>query len=246
MTELILRPNAPGDRTGLCPYPSSGYNWDKVDDVVVDYNTTYVSTSISHGTDYDLYNLRNRDPLKEAGTINSVRVYITVYGGTTPNHAYELIKIGGNIYQNTEDMIQGWKSFAYTWTENPATSLAWTWDDIDNLQIGVKLEPPTGGIMGQGTSGCTQVAVKITYDSVPFVSNIAPTLVEETTATGNANITDVGYENATKRGFCYNTTGSPTVADDKVEEEGDYGTGLYDLAITLLDPGTLKTNGTES
>ena len=234
MTELILRPNAPGDLTQLIQSPSSGYNWDKVDDVVADDGDTKVETTVYWGVKSDLYNLRNRDPLQEEGTINSIRVYIRVYGGLAPNHAYELIKIGGNIYEHSEDMWQNWQGFAYVWTENPATVAAWTWDDINNLQIGVKLEPPSCSV----SSFCTQVSVKITYDSIPFVSNVAPTLVEETTATGNANITDVGYENATKRGFCYNTTGSPTVADDKVEEEGDYGTGLYDLAITLLDPGT--------
>jgi len=234
MSTLILRPNAVGDFIGLEQTPSTGYHWDKVDDEVADNFNTYVWTTVYLGVGYDLYNLRNRDPLKEAGTINSVRVYIKVYGGLAPNNAYELIKIGGNIYSNTEDMIEGWCGFAYEWTLNPATSLAWTWEDINNLQIGVKLQPPDCS----STSYCTQVSVRITYDSVPFVSNVTPSLVEETTATGNGNITDIGYENATKRGFCYNKTGNPTVADDKVEEEGSYGTGAYALGLTSLDPGT--------
>ena len=44
----------------------------------------------------------------------------------------------------------------------------------------------------------------------------------------------IGGENVTKRGFCYNTTGNPTVANDKMEEEGSYSTGDFDLTITGL------------
>ena len=233
-TELILRPNAAGDLTQLCQTPSSGYHWDKVDEAVADDSDTYVYTTISWGEmKSDLYNLRNRDPLKEEGTISKIKVFIRVDGGAVPDHAYELIKIGGNVYYHIEDMHEHWWNFFYEWTLNPATSLAWTWDDINNLQIGVKLQANCSP-----QSSCTMVSLQITYDSVPFVSNVAPTLVEETTATGNGNITDIGYENADKRGFCYNKTGSPTIADDKVEESGSYGTGVYSLNITTLDPGT--------
>ena len=233
-SELILRPNAPGDITQLAQTPSTGYNWDKVDEESPDYGATDNFTSNYYGIRRDLYNIRNRDPLKEAGTINYIKVYIVVKGDRTPGEAWEIVKIGGTEYLNSEQMLEQWYSFSHTWTTNPNTEVAWTWDDIDNLQIGVKLQPPGSALY----SNCTQVYVKINYDSVPFVSSVATSLIEETTATGNGNITDIGYENATKRGVCYNLTGNPTVADSKSEEEGSFGTGTFSRNLTGLDPGT--------
>ena len=74
---------------------------------------------------------------------------------------------------------------------------------------------------------------------LPTVTTTSP--VEDilsTTATSKGNITVTGGENATKRGICYNTTGSPTVADSKVEETGSFGTGAFTSALTGLLPGT--------
>jgi hypothetical protein len=66
----------------------------------------------------------------------------------------------------------------------------------------------------------------------------AVTAILSTTATGNGNITALGGENATKRGICYNLTGSPTVADSKVEESGSFGTGAFTESLINLSPGT--------
>ena len=72
----------------------------------------------------------------------------------------------------------------------------------------------------------------------PTVTTQAVTSVEETTATGNGNITNTGGENCDKRGVCWNTTGSPTVADSKSEETGSFTTGAFTRPITGLSPGT--------
>jgi hypothetical protein len=56
----------------------------------------------------------------------------------------------------------------------------------------------------------------------------------------NANITASGGDVVTRRGFCYKagTTGDPTTSDSEVhEDDTDWGTGTYDLAITGLTPG---------
>lgn len=72
----------------------------------------------------------------------------------------------------------------------------------------------------------------------PTVTTPAVTNILSTTATGNGNITDTGGENCTKRGICYNLTGSPTVADSKVEETGSFGTGAFTENLINLSPGT--------
>lgn len=233
-SELILRPNAVGDITQLGRYPDSGYNWQKVDEVTPNDGGDYVFASVYTGDKRDLYNIRNRDPLKEAGTINYIKVYIRVKGGVDPNKAWEIVKIGGTEYLASESMYQGWWDFANQWDTNPFTEVAWTWDDIDNLQIGIKLEPPNSSQY----SYCTQVYLLINYESVPFVSSVATTAIEETTSTGNGNITDIGAGSATKRGVCWNTTGNPTIANDKSEETGTFGTGAFSRPMTGLTPGT--------
>lgn len=44
MAEETLRPNAPGDETGLNrQFPVSTFHWDKVDEVVADDFSTYVA-----------------------------------------------------------------------------------------------------------------------------------------------------------------------------------------------------------
>ncbi len=65
------------------------------------------------------------------------------------------------------------------------------------------------------------------------VSNIG-----EINAIGNGTITDIGYEHCSKRGVCWNTTGSPTVADDTSEETDSFGTGAFTRLMTGLTSGT--------
>ncbi len=71
----------------------------------------------------------------------------------------------------------------------------------------------------------------------PTVTTQAVSSIEETTATGNGNIIVVGNEYCTKRGVCWNTTGNPTVADSKSEEEGSFGIGAFTRPMTGLSPG---------
>ncbi|GAI64687.1 unnamed protein product [marine sediment metagenome] len=49
-------------------------------------------------------------------------------------------------------------------------------------------------------------------------------------------MTDNGGENASKRGVCWNTTGNPTVADDKSEETDSFGVGAFTRPMTGLTP----------
>ena len=72
---------------------------------------------------------------------------------------------------------------------------------------------------------------------LPVVTTQAVTDITTTTAIGHGTITDVGGEsNCTKRGICWNTTGFPTVADDKVEEVGSFPAGAFSGNMTGLTP----------
>jgi len=83
--------------------------------------------------------------------------------------------------------------------------------------------------------------------SAPTVTTQATTDKEDTTATGNGNITDTGGENCDHRGIVYGKTsrGDPgdtkydaTDYDDYEDEAGDFGTGAFTRSLTGLDPGT--------
>jgi len=80
--------------------------------------------------------------------------------------------------------------------------------------------------------------VQLTADNPPTVTTQAVTAILSTTATGNGNITATGGDTPTKRGVCWNLTGTPTVADNKSEQTGSFGTGAFTRPMTGLMPGT--------
>jgi len=96
---------------------------------------------------------------------------------------------------------------------------------------------------GLWTTADTYATATDKTDEVPVIS--APTVVtngassvEETTATLSGNITDTGGENASIRGFEWDTdTGAPYSAN--WTESDDYGTGVFTHGITGLTKGDL-------
>lgn len=71
----------------------------------------------------------------------------------------------------------------------------------------------------------------------PGVSTQPCSDVEITTATGNGTITSLGAGPVTQHGHCWNTTGSPTTADDKTTN-GAVGLGAFTSSITGLSAET--------
>lgn len=82
--------------------------------------------------------------------------------------------------------------------------------------------------------------VEFTTESLkPVVTTQATTEITNISATGNGNITNIGGTNCTKRGICWNTTGTPTISDSKSEETGDFGVGAFTRLITGLQENQL-------
>lgn len=82
----------------------------------------------------------------------------------------------------------------------------------------------------------------------PTVTHQATTNKEDTTATGNGNITDTGGETCTKRGIAWDVTsrGDPGTASpagsayaNYVEQTGTFGIGAFTRSLTGLPPGTV-------
>jgi hypothetical protein len=55
----------------------------------------------------------------------------------------------------------GWDNYYETWTTNPGTGEAWTWGEIEDLQIGTKLYDD-----GTGSPQCTQVYAEVNYTPI--------------------------------------------------------------------------------
>lgn len=152
-----LRPNEAGDETNIeFQYPGTGEHWDKVDEVEADGNATRV---YSETADWrrDLYNL---PASSGSGTINSVKVYATVWGYAGNRYAKVALKAGETVDEgDSVAMDETWKLISKEWTTNPDDSEAWEWPDIDALQIGVALWGVGSG--GINECRCTQVMLRL-------------------------------------------------------------------------------------
>jgi len=164
-----LRPNAAGDETTISTQePLSGEHWDKVDEATSDGDTTYVSTE-NFDWQEDLYNIA--DHFVGSGTINYVKVYMVCRAEKNPTQAsaYVHIKTNGVEYNGSEDTVTtSYASYSYQWNTNPQTLAAWTWDEIDALQIGVGLRRPRPG----NYTRCTQVYAEVNYSTTQLCGDV--------------------------------------------------------------------------
>ncbi len=70
------------------------------------------------------------------------------------------------------------------------------------------------------------------------VGTVEVTNIEEETATGGGDITNLGIPAATQHGICWNTTGTPDIGDSRTRLGVPAGTGLFTSDLTDLMPGT--------
>ncbi len=163
----ILVPNCSTCTTELCTqYPNYGQHWDKVDDQPnPDELNTYVSTQGSSYWRRDLYELSNYAIANGDEDIVSVTVYYRFasgYNGYTVS-AEPSIKTNGDIIDGptTTSSSTSFTTISWDLTNNPATSEAWTWNDINYLQAGINMK----GYSSSKPAICTQVYVKVNYKS---------------------------------------------------------------------------------
>ena len=168
--DIIYRPNAVGDATEIkFQYPDSGDHWDKVDEATADGDSTYIYLSSTPWED-DLYNTANHSTQTAGGDINYVEVFMEsrASANATQPSAHVLIKTNGVSYNGTsENLTPSYATYSYQWSINPSTNTTWTWNEIDNLQIGVGMRKAGAGI----DSLCTQVYTEVSFDAPPLTGN---------------------------------------------------------------------------
>jgi uncharacterized protein (TIGR02145 family) len=89
----------------------------------------------------------------------------------------------------------------------------------------------------KGTSYGEQQTFTTKEITVPILTTTAASNISYTTATSGGNITSDGGVDVTARGVCWNTTGNPTIADNKTAD--GTGTGSYTSNLLSLIDGTI-------
>lgn len=169
MATETLRPNGAGSETNLSIYaPDTGEaNWEDVDEAVADDLATALRT-LGNGTTYqrDLYACA--DHSTGSGIINSVTIHWRLRtAGDGEVYSKCALRTHDTTYDGTEKYHNDpaapiWYDESQVYTENPNTSAAWTWAEIDAIEIGLSAKT------GSDAKDCypTQVYVVVTYTSV--------------------------------------------------------------------------------
>lgn len=147
----ILRPTGAGSSSNLIA-ENCANGWECVDEAVSDGDGTYVKGS---GSSWNMDTYETADHSVGSGAVDSIVVYVKAKGNSGGKKARTAIRIGGSDYTGFQNNTSGsYVNYATTYLTNPATAAAWTWADIDNLEIGVDLKK---------VAFCTQVWVEVFY-----------------------------------------------------------------------------------
>ncbi len=159
LTPEILRPTGAGDLTELTP--SAGANWDNVEETPTDEDGTYVGQLAQEvAYEYDLYTMANSGI--GAGTITNVTVYNRVRGTANNQEFFRTyIKTGGNTFEGVQTEVPvGYDDYLTSYNDNPDTTNAWTWIEVDALQAGIGMINPS---TAPRYVRCTQVWVEVSH-----------------------------------------------------------------------------------
>jgi len=141
-----------GDLSGcteFTSYASNGEgNYSCVDEnrEIPDDDDTYVYWN-QEAIGVDLYELASK---KNFGVINYIQVYSRAKSTNNPQAPEGTYKIICSldsactvVYKSDDvNLTTGYKTYYKVWTENPATSIAWSWGDINLLCIGEECSSP--------------------------------------------------------------------------------------------------------
>ena len=131
-----LRPNASGTYTQCAGFGDSP-NYRCVDDVTPDENATYVWPGTA-GERRDTY--ATEDSSVGTGTINSVTLYFRArLAGSCPTHtANTQLLTHSTLYAGTSETLTGsYADYSTVYTTNPDTGSAWTWAEVNDMEIGI-------------------------------------------------------------------------------------------------------------
>ncbi len=154
----ILRPNDVGTLTNWTAFGAAN-NWECVNEVPSDNDTTYVTTSGNNI--HDSYNLQ--DHTTGSGTISNVRVYARAKSLTAGKILRLTVVVGGTEDESADiTLTDAYVDYYADWAQNPVTSANWTWTEIDALEAGFR-----NTVAGKVEHRVTTVWVVVTYTLPP-------------------------------------------------------------------------------
>jgi len=152
--QLVLHPTGVGSSTVLVGGGVGAGNWDLVNEETPDDNATYVASS--GGTSYETDTYSTQDAGMSSGSIDSVTVHIRACKGLGGSKAKTVLRtssvdcLGSKINLNSTT----YSDHSTAYLTNPATGAAWTWDEIDAMEVGVTTRKG---------ARCTQVYADVQY-----------------------------------------------------------------------------------
>ena len=149
-----LRPSGSGYYTGLSSSGCMFNNWQCVDEEINDGSTSYLTKSGGGGGwSQDSYSTENHSI--GSGSIDSVVIYMSC-AGMPASQARTFLRTHNDNYDGSTEVpiIGSYNNYSTTYITNPYTSAPWTWTEIDDMEIGVRLN---NGCM------CTQVWAEVYY-----------------------------------------------------------------------------------
>jgi len=159
-TTKMLSPNGAGTDTNIITLVGAATHWQA--NLTNDGDTSYVFQD-SGGTARDTYSMQ--DSGLSGFVINSVVIHIVTadYGGT--GSAKTALRTGGTTYEgNSNNLTASYVDYSTTYATNPGGG-AWTWAQIDAMEMGVTLTT------GTGWCGATQIYAVVNYT---IAVNITP------------------------------------------------------------------------
>jgi hypothetical protein len=175
-----FRPNAAGTYCGLegqlCPNCPGEHGGGDHFNCVRDFDNDYASSvNLDTGCPgcHDTYatdTFHIPDHTTETGVIDKVVIVGIMGKSGTCDGVGTLVLVTGDGKVWEYDTVNlpnpwetGWGTFAEELTTNPTTGVAWTWNDIDNLEIGYELHVLCDGAELCFTSYCNQVYLLVYY-----------------------------------------------------------------------------------
>ena len=139
---LLLKPKGVGNYSQFTPSNESLQNWEMVDEVPHDSDTTYVFSDAADEIDtYEMEALvadKGIDP--DELVVKAVQVCLTGRYEGVDAHLAPMLRSGTTDHEGAQMTMAGsyYRLFDEMFDVNPFTSAAWTYEEVDALEAGIK------------------------------------------------------------------------------------------------------------
>jgi len=212
---------------GLRFYDQSGFDGAEIvyvdDFTITDLSSSFPTITVSSSMSDFGQQCLNTESAEQSYTVEGSNLTndITI---TAPNH-FEISTTSGSGYTSP-----------ITLTQSGGT--------VSSTTIYVHFKPTASGAQSENIShsstGATTVNENVTGTgeaaAIPTVTTTTVSNITSSSASSGGNVTDDNCSSVTARGVCWNTSGTPTIADDKTTDGSGFGS--YTSSITGLSDGT--------